>query len=99
MPTKILSQNQDELNLYNAISSFFTRFGIGKLLSKCNANKEKGVHVFIKSRIVIDYIMKLIICVMKKVQSYHYSALRFLTLRKSIMITLLKMECHMLMWR
>ena len=45
MPTDILSQNSDELNLYNAITSFFTRFGIGKLLSKCNANKEKGVHV------------------------------------------------------
>ena len=45
MPTTILPQNQDELNLYNAITSFFTRFGIGRLLSKCNANKEKGVHV------------------------------------------------------
>ena len=45
MPTDILSQNSDELNLYNAITSFFTRFGIGKLFPKCNANKAKGIHV------------------------------------------------------
>ena len=43
MPTSIVSQEQDGQELYNAISSFFTRFGVGKLLRKCNAQKEKGV--------------------------------------------------------
>ncbi|MQN00749.1 MAG: hypothetical protein DUD27_07305 [Lachnospiraceae bacterium] len=45
MPTSILPQNQDEQELYNAISSFFRRFKIGDLLRKCNAQKEKGIPV------------------------------------------------------
>lgn len=43
MPTSILPQNQDGQELFNAISSFFCSFEIGKLLRKCNARKEKGV--------------------------------------------------------
>lgn len=43
MPTSILPQNQDEKELFNAISSFFCRFKIGDLLRTCNAQKEKGV--------------------------------------------------------
>ena len=45
MPTSIVPQNQDEKELYNAISSFFCKFHIGDLLRKCNAQKEKGVPV------------------------------------------------------
>ena len=43
MPNSSLPQDQDGQDLFNAISSFFTRFGVGKLLRKCNAQKEKGV--------------------------------------------------------
>ena len=42
MPISILPQDQDGLELFNAISSFFRTFGIGNLLRKCNAQKEKG---------------------------------------------------------
>ncbi len=45
MPNSILPQNQDGQNLFNAISSFFCTFGIGNLLRKCNAQKEKGVPI------------------------------------------------------
>ena len=45
MPNSILPQDTDGQELYNAISSFFRIFGIGKLLRKCNAQKEKGVPV------------------------------------------------------
>jgi len=45
MPTSILPQDQDGQELFNAISSFFHTFGIGNLLRKCNAQKEKGVPV------------------------------------------------------
>ena len=45
MPTSILPQNHDEKELFNAISSFFSRFKIGNLLRACNAQKEKGVPV------------------------------------------------------
>ena len=45
MPNSIIPQNQDGQNLFRAISSFFRTFEIGKLLRKCNANKEKGVPV------------------------------------------------------
>lgn len=45
MPTSILPHNQDDRELYNAISSFFNRFHLGNLLRKCNAQKEKGVPV------------------------------------------------------
>ena len=45
MPTSILPQNQDKKELFNAISSFFSRFTIGNLLRACNAQKEKGVPV------------------------------------------------------
>ena len=45
MPNSILPQDQDGQELFNAISSFFSIFGIGKLLRKCNAQKEKGVPV------------------------------------------------------
>ena len=43
MPNSILPQNQDGQDIFNAISSFFCTFGIGNLLRKCNAQKEKGV--------------------------------------------------------
>ena len=43
MPTSILPQDNDGQELFNAISSFFQMFGIGKLLHICNAQKEKGV--------------------------------------------------------
>ena len=45
MPNSILPQDKDGQELFNAISSFFHTFGIGKLLRQCNAQKEKGVPV------------------------------------------------------
>ena len=45
MPISILPQDKDGQELFNAISSFFRTFEIGKLLRKCNAQKEKGVPV------------------------------------------------------
>lgn len=45
MPNSIIAQEQDEQNIFNAISSFFKKFKIGNLLRKCNAQKEKGVPV------------------------------------------------------
>jgi len=45
MPNSIILQDQDGQELFNAISSFFRTFGIGNLLRKCNAQKEKGVPV------------------------------------------------------
>lgn len=45
MPITILPQDQDGQELFNAISSFFRIFGVGNLLRKCNAQKEKGVPV------------------------------------------------------
>ena len=45
MPNSILPQDKDGQELFNAISSFFSGFGIGNLLRKCNAQKEKGVPV------------------------------------------------------
>lgn len=45
MPTSILPQDQVGQELFNSISPFFCRFGIGNLLRKCNAQKEKGVPV------------------------------------------------------
>ena len=45
MPNSILPQDQNGQDLFNAISSFFCTFGIGNLLRKCNAQKEKGVPI------------------------------------------------------
>ena len=45
MPNSIITQDQDGKNLFNAISSFFSTLGIGNLLRKCNAQKEKGIPV------------------------------------------------------
>lgn len=45
MPNSILPQDQNGQDFFNAISSFFCTFGIGNLLRKCNAQKEKGVPV------------------------------------------------------
>lgn len=45
MPNSILPQDQDGQELFNAISSFFSKFKIGDLLRKFNAQKEKGVPV------------------------------------------------------
>lgn len=45
MLNAIISQDQDGQNLFDAISSFFCTFGIGNLLRKCNAQKDKGVPV------------------------------------------------------
>ena len=45
MPRSIISQDQSGRDLFNAISSFFSLFEIGKLLRKCNAQKEKGVPI------------------------------------------------------
>ena len=45
MPITILPQDQDGQELFNAISSFFRIFGVGNLLRKCNAQKEKGVPI------------------------------------------------------
>lgn len=45
MPISILPQDQDGQDIFNAISSFFCTFGIGNLLRKCNAQKEKGVPI------------------------------------------------------
>lgn len=45
MLNSIITQDQEGQNLFHAISSFFCTFEIGKLLRKCNAQKEKGVPV------------------------------------------------------
>ena len=45
MLNSIITQDHDGQELFNAISSFFRSFGIGDLLRKCNAQKEKGVPV------------------------------------------------------
>ena len=45
MPNSILPQDQNGQELFNTITSFFHTFGIGNLLRKCNAQKEKGVPV------------------------------------------------------
>lgn len=45
MPASIIPQEQDGQELYNSISSFFSKFCIGKLLRKCNAQKEKSVPI------------------------------------------------------
>ncbi len=45
MLNSIIPQDQDGQNLFNAISSFFFTFGVGMLLRKCNAQKEKGIPV------------------------------------------------------
>ena len=45
MPNSILPQDQVGQDLFNALSSFFCTFGIGNLLRKCNAQKEKGVPI------------------------------------------------------
>lgn len=45
MPNSILPQDKDGQELYNSISSFFQTFGLGNLLRKNNAQKEKGVPV------------------------------------------------------
>ena len=45
MPNSILPQDQGGQDIFNAISSFFCTFGIGNLLRKCNAQKEKGVPI------------------------------------------------------
>ena len=45
MLNSIITQDHDGQNLFNAISLFFCTFGIGNLLRKCNAQKEKGVPV------------------------------------------------------
>ena len=41
----IISQNQQDEELFNTITSFFKIFKIGDLLRKCNACKQKGVPV------------------------------------------------------
>lgn len=41
MPISILPQDQSGQELFNAISSFFSTFGVGNLLRKCSAQKEK----------------------------------------------------------
>ncbi len=41
----IISQNQQDEELFNTISNFFKTFRIGELLRKCNACKQKGVPV------------------------------------------------------
>lgn len=45
MPNSIIPQDKSGQELFNTISSFFSSFHIGKLLHKCNAQKEKGVPV------------------------------------------------------
>ena len=45
MLNSIITQDKDGQELFNAISSFFSTYGIGNLLRKCNAQKEKGVPV------------------------------------------------------
>ena len=45
MPITSIPQEKTGQELFGAISSFFSDFHIGKLLRKCNAQKEKGVPV------------------------------------------------------
>ncbi len=44
MPNSILPQDNDGQELFNAISSFFSMFGIGKLFRMCNAQTETVAH-------------------------------------------------------
>ena len=39
----IISQNQQDEELFNTVSYFFKAFKIGELLRRCNACKQKGV--------------------------------------------------------
>ena len=41
----VISQNQQDEELFNTITAFFKTFKIGDLLRKCNACKQKGVPV------------------------------------------------------
>ena len=41
----IISQNQQDEELFNTISGFFKNLKIGDLLRRCNACKQKGVPV------------------------------------------------------
>ena len=45
MPISIITQDQYGQELFNAISSFFSKYEVGNLLRRCNAQKEKGVPV------------------------------------------------------
>lgn len=45
MPNSILPQDKNGQELFHAISAFFDGFQVGKLLRKCNAQKEKGVPI------------------------------------------------------
>lgn len=51
MPNSILPQDKDGQELYNSISSFFQTFGLGNLLRKCNAQKEKD---FLKTLSIVS---------------------------------------------
>lgn len=41
----IAQNNEEQIALYDTIQRFFTEYGIGNLLRKCNASKEKGIPV------------------------------------------------------
>ena len=41
----MIPQDQNEHEVFNAIHSFLSHFGIGKLLKTCNAMKQKGVPI------------------------------------------------------
>lgn len=45
MPSTMIPQDQNEHEVFNAIHSFLSHFGIGKLLKTCNAMKQKGVPI------------------------------------------------------
>ena len=45
MSNSILPQDTEGQELFNSITAFFSLFGIGKILTRCNARKEKGVPV------------------------------------------------------
>ncbi len=70
----IISQNNTKSELSNSISSFFSKYHIGNLLRKCNANKEKGVPVIrIFMYKLCNVFKKASMYMQMKTDSYHES--------------------------
>ena len=68
MPISILPQNQDGQELFNAISSFFHTFGVGNLLRKCNAQKERVFLCWISSNTSYATSFMTVACICSKKQ-------------------------------
>ena len=69
MPISILPQDKDGQELFYAISSFSHAFEIGKLLRKCNAQKEKGNWISLNTSCAMSFLIAACICSRKQVPS------------------------------